>query len=231
MYLKNNENTYQRSAVGRFVFTTLFIIFCVSIPPGDFIRLFYFYVFIIILAFLLKFPVFSLFKKSLKFLPFILLISLFTLFTGADHREKMFLTVVARMYICINAVLLFSKTTDYHRLIQEFRNLKVPMIITDTADLFVRYLYITIDEVKAMRRALTVRGYNAKWIWQIRTLGDLAGVLFLRSYERSERVYQSMQSRLHSGGLSSKQAVYMQKTDVFELVSGVIFMSIIRFYL
>ena len=42
---------------------------------------------------------------------------------------------------------------------------------------------------------MTARGYDPSWIAQIRPLATAAGALFIRSYERGERVHQAMLAR------------------------------------
>ena len=43
------------------------------------------------------------------------------------------------------------------------------------------------------------RGYDARWIWQAKGFAASAGALFIRSYERGERVHLAMISRGFDG--------------------------------
>jgi cobalt/nickel transport system permease protein len=58
-----------------------------------------------------------------------------------------------------------------------------------------------VDEVRRMRVARISRGYDPRWIWQARAVAASAGTLFIRSYERGERVYLAMVSRGYSGAM------------------------------
>jgi cobalt/nickel transport system permease protein len=46
-----------------------------------------------------------------------------------------------------------------------------------------------------MRIARIARGDDPRWIWQVRALARTAGALFVRAYERGERVYIAMLAR------------------------------------
>jgi cobalt/nickel transport system permease protein len=52
-----------------------------------------------------------------------------------------------------------------------------------------------------MRIARESLGYDPRWLWQARALASSAGTLFLRSYERGERVYLAMVSRGYTGAM------------------------------
>jgi cobalt/nickel transport system permease protein len=52
-----------------------------------------------------------------------------------------------------------------------------------------------------MRVARESRGHDPRWIWQARAIASTAGVLFIRSYERGERVYLAMVSRGYDGSM------------------------------
>jgi cobalt/nickel transport system permease protein len=50
-----------------------------------------------------------------------------------------------------------------------------------------------------MKVARASRGYDPHWIWQARAVASSAGALFIRSFERGERVYLAMVSRGYRG--------------------------------
>jgi cobalt/nickel transport system permease protein len=52
-----------------------------------------------------------------------------------------------------------------------------------------------------MRVARESRGHDPRWIWQARAVAATAGALFIRSYERGERVYLAMVARGYDGSM------------------------------
>ncbi len=57
-----------------------------------------------------------------------------------------------------------------------------------------------------MRIALQSRAYHPRWFGQARALAAAAGTLFIRSYERGERVYLAMQARGYQGVMPEFEA-------------------------
>ena len=65
----------------------------------------------------------------------------------------------------------------------------------------VRYADVVTGELHRMRVARESRGHDPRWIWQAKAVASTAGALFVRSYERGERVYLAMVSRGYDGAM------------------------------
>jgi cobalt/nickel transport system permease protein len=77
----------------------------------------------------------------------------------------------------------------------------MPRAITSTLSFMIRYLDVIADDVRRMRVARQSRGYDPRWLWQARAVATSAGALFIRSYERGERVHLAMLSRGFTGSM------------------------------
>jgi cobalt/nickel transport system permease protein len=75
----------------------------------------------------------------------------------------------------------------------------VPSVLVAIAGFMVRYLELIAGELGRMRIAMTSRGHDPRWLWQARPIATAAGALFIRSYERGERVHSAMVSRGFTG--------------------------------
>ncbi len=75
----------------------------------------------------------------------------------------------------------------------------MPAVVTSIAAFMIRYLEVVAAELGRMRTAMTARGYDPRWLAQTRPLAASAGALFVRSYERGERVHAAMLARGFSG--------------------------------
>jgi cobalt/nickel transport system permease protein len=68
------------------------------------------------------------------------------------------------------------------------------MLITTLAMMY-RYLSLLTDQTQRMRRARMSRTFNANRASTWRSLTSIIGHLFIRTAERSERVYTAMCAR------------------------------------
>ena len=50
-------------------------------------------------------------------------------------------------------------------------------------------------------------------LWRARVTGNMAGQLFLRSYERSDRIYNAMLARGYAGQIRTLNAHVMKSSD------------------
>ena len=62
-----------------------------------------------------------------------------------------------------------------------------------------RYLDVLVGEARRMRIARISRGDDPRFLWQLRGFAAGIGALFLRAFERGERVYLAMVSRGYAG--------------------------------
>ena len=107
--------------------------------------------------------------------------------------------IAVRALLGASASLLLVATTEVPDLLRGLERLRAPRLLTQIAAFMVRYLEVIVGEVGRQRRAMTARGYDPRWLWQLRPLTAGLGVLFVRSYERGERVHAAMRARGFDG--------------------------------
>lgn len=95
--------------------------------------------------------------------------------------------------------LTLAATTEVPRLLRGLERLRVPAILTQIAGFMVRYLEVVVGELRRQHVAMTARGYDPRWLWQARAIAASSGTLFVRSYERGERVHAAMLARGYDG--------------------------------
>jgi cobalt/nickel transport system permease protein len=76
----------------------------------------------------------------------------------------------------------------------------MPAPLVQILSFMVRYLDVVGDEMGRMRIALASRGFTARNPRHWPVIASSAGALFIRSYERGERVHLAMLSRGHAPG-------------------------------
>jgi cobalt/nickel transport system permease protein len=109
--------------------------------------------------------------------------------------------IAAKGTLGVLASLLLAGTTTMRDLIGGLDRLRVPPVFTQIATFMLRYLDILVDDARRMRIARLSRGYDPRFLWQVKAFAVSIGALFLRAFERGERVYLAMLSRGYTGRL------------------------------
>jgi len=78
-----------------------------------------------------------------------------------------------------------------------------------------RYVFVFLDEIKRMFRAMRVRGFRpATNVATMASFGNFLGMLFVRSFDRTQRVHEAMLSRGYTGVFPSYVQFNMSGTDL-----------------
>jgi cobalt/nickel transport system permease protein len=109
--------------------------------------------------------------------------------------------IVAKATLGVAASSVLVATTTTREVLVGLERLHVPRVLTGIATFMIRYAEVVAGELRAMQTARISRGSNPRWIWQAKVVATSAGTLFVRTYERGERVYLAMQSRGYAGAL------------------------------
>lgn len=109
--------------------------------------------------------------------------------------------ILAKGTLGVAATVLLASTTSIPELLGGLDRLRVPRAFTAIAGFMVRYAVVITGEARRMRIARLSRGHDPRWIWQARAVASTAGALFIRSYERGERMHVAMLSRGFTGEL------------------------------
>ncbi|MGW4083456.1 cobalt ECF transporter T component CbiQ [Streptomyces sp. NPDC004822] len=107
--------------------------------------------------------------------------------------------VLAKGTLGVAASVLLASTTELRELLLGLQRLKLPPLLVQIASFMVRYGDVIADEMRRMRIARESRGFEAKGVRHWGVLAKSAGALFIRSYERGERVHLAMVSRGYAG--------------------------------
>lgn len=129
--------------------------------------------------------------------------------------------VFAKAVLGASVSIVLTATTEVPDLIRGMGVLRVPALFTAIAMFMVRYLELIGDELRRVRVAMTARGYDPRWLSQARPIAASAGALFVRSYERGERVHSAMLSRGFTGEMPSlghRRATVVEWAAVWSLI-------------
>lgn len=108
-------------------------------------------------------------------------------------------SVAFKAILCLLMLNLLVLTTPIPALLQALVELKLPPLLVAVIASMYRYTAVLVDEFNTMRRAAASRNLLGRKRYQRLILGNMIGSLFIRTYERGDRVYQAMLSRGYTG--------------------------------
>jgi cobalt/nickel transport system permease protein len=182
-------------------------------------------IYLIILLIISRIPLKQAFIKVLIILPFGLFIALFQPFIqpgdvlyslpfginitlqGLQFAQLL----LSRLVISVTSIVLFSFITPMQSIAEAFRRLHMPNEFAMIFSLFVRFIFLFYDEFESIRQAQSSRCFGltnkTPYKWKVKQYGYLFLMMFIRSYEQGESVYNSMASR----GYSASSTIYYKK--------------------
>lgn len=175
-------------AFGAFLLVLMAVWACARIPPG------------------------WLAKRALLEAPFVVLVVLLP-FTGEGPRVQLLglslsahgllagWNILAKGTLGVLTSLTLAGTTQLRDLLLGLQRLRAPAVVITIVTLMLRYVDVIVGEARRMRLARVSRGHDPKLITQAGATARGVGSLFLRAYERGERVHLAMLARGWSGAM------------------------------
>lgn len=150
--------------------------------------------------------------------------------TGIDR----FISIALKSWISIQIAILLATTTTFPDLLASMRAWRLPRILVAIIGLMWRYLFVMVDEALRLMHAREARSSESdqpeyrtggKIIWRAQVTGGMAGSLFLRSLERSDRIYMAMLARGYDGEIRSLPRPAIPTKDYLILIISVLFLG------
>jgi len=95
----------------------------------------------------------------------------------------------------VSLLLLLGLSTPLPALLGALRWYRVPGLLIDLGMLMYRYLFLFVEEAQRMRQAQRLRGPDVPWRRAMGGFNSLGANLLIRSYDRSQRVYDAQRLR------------------------------------
>ncbi len=136
-------------------------------------------------------PLASAFRRAAVVLPFVAAFAAISLIAGEPGKAAVLL---AKSYLSALAALLLVATTPLPKLLDGLESMGVPRYLLMVAQFVYRYLFVISEQAQHMRQAALCRGGLS-----FRGAAGALASLFARSYDRAERIHQSMLARGFQG--------------------------------
>jgi len=207
---------------GRIKLISIILIIVYAVYTTDFLILLLLEIYILILLLLSKVSISYFAKRVLVILPFGGFIAIFQPFIKEGlilYTLPLGLTItyegiifgallLARLIVCLSAIMFLSSVTPLETIVNSMRKLGFPKEMSMILSMTVRYLFVFFDELDNIRKSQNSRSFNiwnkkTSYLWRIKQIGYTVMMLFLKSFEKGERVYYSMLSRGYVGEATS----------------------------
>ena len=233
------------------VVTIAFILSNALLPDGAWMAFGLAWLFLLFTNALSELGLLFTFKRSLIALPFAL-VAITVLFsipgnplttfhflfwdlTITDAGLLRFVSILIRSWLSVQMAILLVATTRFPDIVHALEHLRVPSILTTIIAFLYRYLFVLVDEVFRLLRAREARSAAVTGIrsggsvaWRAGVAGNMAGQLFLRSYERSDRVYNAMLARGYTGHLQTINPHELHRVDYVTMTMAVLFLLLLQ---
>ena len=239
-YLEGGSWFHRVDARIKLVMALGFIFATTSIPPGKWTGFAVMIALVWIAAGVSRVGLLRVFLRSLVAIPFILIalptvftkpgaplfeldLALFAL-TGTQEGLDFFISVLLKSWTSVTAAVVLTATTPPLRLLEALRSIRIPAVLVAIVMLMYRYLFVLVEEAQSMMRARAARSAaigpksGGSLVWRAKSAGGMAGSLFIRTLDRSERIYMAMVARGYDGTLRQAGAVPLRRDALVALV-------------
>ncbi len=143
-----------------------------------------------------RLPVGYLLRRLAVAMPLVVLVAAGApLSRGLDGGFEFAALVVVRALLALTFMVTLVGTTPFDKLLGGVEWLGMPRTLVWVLAFMYRYMFVLADELARMRQAKAARTFRRSWWMEFQTLGSFVGVLFVRAFERAERVYAAMCAR------------------------------------
>jgi cobalt/nickel transport system permease protein len=228
-YRPRNSLVHQLDARVKFVLALAFILTAALVPAGAWPVYILLFAVDLSVEILSELGVVYVLKRSILALPFVLAAVpvIFTIqqgttlfsfdigpwtLTAYSAGLVRFISIALKSWLSLQMAIVLAASTPFPELLVAMRALHIPRLIVAIFSLMWRYLFVLVDEALRLMRARTARSGHSDQAglktggsiaWRARVTGGMAGSLFLRGIERSDRIYMAMLARGYDGEVRS----------------------------
>lgn len=171
-------------------------------------------------------------------------------FTASIEGLERFISITLKSWLSVQAAIVMTGSTPFPELLQAMRTVGIPRLLVAMFGLTWRYLFVLVDEALRLMRARAARsGINPDLFtdqyaehenrreregggitWRAHVAGSMAGSLFIRGFERSDRIYTAMLSRGYDGEVRLLPLPALSRVSKLVLFAGFILLGILLLF-
>jgi cobalt/nickel transport system permease protein len=255
-YRHSHSPVHQLDGRVKFVLAVAFILTCSLTPISAWAVYILLFALILSIEILSTLGVGYVLKRASLALPFVLAalpivfttkgaelfslpIGTWTLIASVEGLER-FISIALKSWLSVQAAIVMAAATPFPELLQAMRAVGIPRLLVAMFGLTWRYLFVLVDEALRLIRARAARSgvslVNQKVkegggiIWRAQVAGGMAGSLFLRGFERSDRIYTAMLSRGYDGEVRVMPLPTLSRVSKLVLIAGLLLLGVLLLF-
>ncbi len=147
-----------------------------------------------------------------------------------------FISIALKSWFSVQMAIVLASSTPFPDLLAAMRAVHVPKLLVAVIGLMWRYLFVLADEAMRLMRARDARSGHpvdtpyrtgGSLAWRAHVTGGMAGNLFMRSFDRGERIYAAMAARGYDGEVRSAPMPPISGPQRLLLVGGVMVLTLL----
>ncbi len=205
-FVHSDSGVHRLAPQCKLVATLLFVFAVVATPREAFWAFGLDALILLLVAVIARVPIGRLSRRMVIEVPFLAFAAFLPFLGRAPYVQLGWLTlsepglwgawnIVVKGSLGVATAALLTATTSVPELLRGLERLRVPAVVVGIASFMIRYGELLTSDLARMRIARVSRGDDPRWFWQVKGIAQTAGALFVRSYERGERVYVAMLAR------------------------------------
>jgi cobalt/nickel transport system permease protein len=137
------------------------------------------------------------------------------------------LSIIFKAFLSVILLTMLISTDKFQNLLLGMRNLRMPKILGIISALMYRYIFILYDEALRTSRARDSRTPGKIKMSRLKVYGNQSAMIFLRSWERSQTIYNSMLSRGFNGEFPAMHNLSFKRNDLlFSAIFIILLLSV-----
>lgn len=215
LYVSRDSPVHRLPAQTKIAALLAFVLLMVSTPPDAYWAYGAYALLLVGTAMLAQVPLPLVARRMTVEIPFVIFALLIPFFAAGEQTQILgvsvsvtgvhaMLNILAKATLGVFASVLLAATTDLREILLGLERLRMPSIMVQIASFMLRYTDVIAGELERMRIARESRGFVARDVRQLPVVATSAGALFIRAYERGERVHLAMLARGYTGTMPAR---------------------------
>ncbi|HVO32524.1 MAG TPA: cobalt ECF transporter T component CbiQ, partial [Elusimicrobiota bacterium] len=165
-------------------------------------------------------------RRVASLMPLVLLLGVSTFISQTNIRQAGLL--IGRSVLCMAVLALAVMTTPFPDVVRALQQCRAPRLLVTLLAFVYRYAAVLRDETLRLERGWSARYFGRSWLRNWASLGHILASLFIRAFERAERVYAAMLARGFSSETKAGRLLHFTGYDAAFIGASLAILMMLR---